>query len=169
MENLVAALNNALINFLKESVPNPVSFSPTLFIECQICGGRDHIAMTCPRSNEPRPKCANCGMPHRTENCGVKCPLYSGIGHSEDRCWGKHNEGRSHFRAANFLEVLLNDEEATTTVKDLEVKCLTKDGLGILEEEKTPKLGLFLNTLANSEGPLSLRDDFLIYLMWARN
>ncbi|CAM6024069.1 unnamed protein product, partial [Sphagnum balticum] len=81
------------------------------------------------------------------------------IGHSGDRCWGKHNEGRSHFGAANFLEVLLNDEEATAIVEDLEVKCLTEDGSGIWEEEKSPKLGLFLNTLTSSEGPLSLRDD----------
>ncbi|CAM6022853.1 unnamed protein product [Sphagnum balticum] len=160
MENSVAVLNNALINFLKGSVPNHISsFSHTLFDECQIYKGEDHIATACPRLNEPRPECARCGMPHRTENCGVKCPLYSGIGHSGDRCWGKHNEGRSHFGAANSLEVLLNDEEATATVEDLEVKCLTEDGPGIWEEEKSPKLGLFLNTLASSEGPLSLKDD----------
>jgi len=152
MENPVVALNNALINFLRGRVSNPISsFSPTLFIECQICGERDHIAMTCPRSNEPRPKCANRGMPHRTKNCGVKCPLYSGIGHSGDRCLEKHNEGRSHFEAANFREALFNGEEATATIEDLEVKCLTKDGPGIWEEEKSPRLALFLNTLASSE------------------
>jgi hypothetical protein len=31
----------------------------------------------------------------------------------EDRCWKKPKDGKSHSGAANFLEVLLNDEEAT--------------------------------------------------------
>jgi hypothetical protein len=52
-------------------------------------------------------------MPHRTENCGIKCSFYSGLGHSEDRCWKKPKDGKSQSGAANFLEVLLNDEAAT--------------------------------------------------------
>jgi hypothetical protein len=52
-------------------------------------------------------------MSHRTENCGIKCSFCSSLGHSEDRCWKKPKDGKSHFGAANFLEVLLNDEEAT--------------------------------------------------------
>jgi hypothetical protein len=114
MEKQVIALNNTLINFLKGNVPNPVaSSSPTMFGECQICKGGDHIAIACPRLNEPRPKCAKCGMSYRTENCGIKCSFCSGLGHSEDRCWKKPKDGKSHSGAANFLEVLLNDEEAT--------------------------------------------------------
>ncbi|CAM6064607.1 unnamed protein product [Sphagnum tenellum] len=50
-------------------------------------------------------------------------------------------------------------KERLDNVEGLEVKCLTEEDPGILEEEKSPKLGLFLNTLANSEGPLSLTDD----------
>jgi len=59
IEHQVATLNNTLINFFKGGVPNsiPSSFS-TQFKECQIYMGRDHIAMSCPRLNEPRPKCA---------------------------------------------------------------------------------------------------------------
>jgi len=72
--------------------------------------GRDHIATSCPRLNEPQPKCAKCGMPHRTENCGVKCSFCSGLGHSEDKCWKKSKDGRLNSGAANFLEVLFNDE-----------------------------------------------------------
>jgi hypothetical protein len=73
MEHQVAALNNTLINFFRGSVLNSIpSSSSTLPEECQVCKGRDHIATTCPRLNEPRPKCAKCGMLHRTENCGVK-------------------------------------------------------------------------------------------------
>ncbi len=122
MEHQVAALNNTLINFFKGGVPNSVpSSSSTLFKECQICKGRDHIATTCPRLNEPRPKCAKCGMPHRTENCGVKCSLCSGLGHSEDRCWKKSKDAKSHSRAANFLEMLLNDK--TTTLQQLNELC----------------------------------------------
>jgi len=52
-------------------------------------------------------------MPLRTKNCGIKCTFYSGLGHSKDRCWKKPKDGKSHSRAANFLEVLLNDEVAT--------------------------------------------------------
>jgi hypothetical protein len=71
------------------------------------------MATTCPRLNEARPKCAKCNMPHRTENCGIKCTFCARLGHSKDRCWKKSKDGRTHFRAANFVEVLLNDEEAT--------------------------------------------------------
>ncbi len=71
------------------------------------------MATTCPKLNEPWPKCAKCGMFHKTKNCGVKCSFCAGLGHSEDRCWKKLKDGKSHSRATNFLEVLLNDEEAT--------------------------------------------------------
>ncbi len=71
------------------------------------------MATTCPRLNEARPKCAKCKMPHRIENCGIKCSFCSGLGHYEDRCWKKPKDGKSQFGAANFLEVLLNDEAAT--------------------------------------------------------
>ncbi len=52
-------------------------------------------------------------MPHRTENCGMKCYFCSGLGHFEDRCWKKPKDGKSQSGATNFLEVLLSDEEAT--------------------------------------------------------
>jgi hypothetical protein len=114
MERQVNALNNTLINFLKGNVPRPVtSSSSSMSTGCQICKGGDHIATTCPRLNEPRPKCAKCGMPHRTKNCGVKCSFCAGLGHSEDRCWKKPKDGKVHSGSANFLEVLLDDEEAT--------------------------------------------------------
>jgi len=114
MEKQVTALNNTLINFLKGNVPNPVASSPpTMFGGCQICKGGDHIAIACPKLNEPCSKCAKCGMSHRTENCGIKCSFCSGLGHSEDRCWKKPKDGKPHSGVANFLEVLLNDEEAT--------------------------------------------------------
>jgi hypothetical protein len=122
MEKQVTALNNTLINFFKGNVPNPgASSSSTLFEGCQICKGGDHLATAYPRFNEPRPKCAKCGMSHRTENCGIKCSFYSGLGHSEDRCWKKPKDGKPHSGTGNFLEVLLNDEEAT--VQQLDKLC----------------------------------------------
>jgi predicted aspartyl protease len=114
MEKQVTALNETLVNFFKGTVRNlEASSSSTVMGGCQICKGGDHSATTCPRLNEARPKCAKCGMPHRTKNCGVKCTFCTGLGHSEDRCWKKPKDGKSHSRAANFLEVLLNDEAAT--------------------------------------------------------
>ncbi len=52
-------------------------------------------------------------MPHRTENCGIKCTFCAGLGHSEDRCWKKPKDGKPHSGIANFVEVLLDDEKAT--------------------------------------------------------
>ncbi len=43
------------------------------------------------------------------------------MGHSEDRCWKKLKDGKPHSGVANFLEVLLNDEE--TTVQQLDKLC----------------------------------------------
>ncbi len=114
MEKQVTALNETLVNFFKGTVRNPeASSSSTVMGGCQICKGGDHLATTCPRLNEAQPKCAKCGMPHRTENYGVKCTYCSGLGHSEDRCWKKPKDGKSHSGATNFLEVLFNDEIAT--------------------------------------------------------
>jgi len=114
MEKQVTALNDTLVNLIKRNVPNSIaSSSSTMSSGCQICKGGDHIATACPRLNEPWSKCAKCGMSHRTENCGVKCSFCAGLGHSEDRCWKKPKDGRSHSGAANFVEVLFNDEEAT--------------------------------------------------------
>jgi hypothetical protein len=114
MEKQVTALNETLVNFFKGVVRNPEAPSPSTVIGgCQICKGGDHLATACPRLNEARPKCAKCGMPHRTENCGIKCTYCSGLGHSEDKCWKKPKDGKAPSRAANFLEVLLSDEAAT--------------------------------------------------------
>jgi hypothetical protein len=56
MEKQVTALNNALINFFKGNVHNPeASSSFAMFGGCQICKGRDHLATTYLRLNEPRP------------------------------------------------------------------------------------------------------------------
>jgi predicted aspartyl protease len=107
-------LNETLVNFFKGVVSNQeASSSSTVIGGCQICKGGDHLATACPRLNEARPKCAKCEMPHRTENCRVKCTYYSGLGHSADRCWKKPKDGKLPPGATNFLEVMLSDEAAT--------------------------------------------------------
>jgi hypothetical protein len=88
--------------------------SSNMFGGCQICKRRHHLATTCPKLNEPWPKCAKCGIFHKTKNCGIKCSFCLGLGHYEDKCWKKPKDGKFHSRATNFLEVLLNDEKATT-------------------------------------------------------
>jgi len=52
-------------------------------------------------------------MPHRRENCGLKCTFCTGLGHSEDKCWKKPKDGKSTVGTENFLEVLLDDGAAT--------------------------------------------------------
>jgi len=75
VEKQVAALNNTLISLFKGNSldASSSSSSSTAFGGCQICKGKDHMATACPRQNEARSKCAKCNLPHRTENCGVKC------------------------------------------------------------------------------------------------
>jgi len=60
---------------------------------------------------DTRPKCAKCGSGHKTNNCGLKCSFYFGLGHTEDKCWKKFAKGLP--ATTNFLEVLVNDEKAT--------------------------------------------------------
>ncbi len=114
VEKQVTASNNTLINFFKGNSHDPASSSfSTAFGGCQLCKGGDHMATACPRLNEARPKITKCSMPHRIENCGIKCTYCAGLGHSEDKCWKKPKDGKSTARAANFLEVLLDDEATT--------------------------------------------------------
>jgi len=151
MEKQLTTLNNTLINFLKGNVPNPVtSSSATMFGGCQICKGGDHIATVCPRLNEPRPKCAKCGMSHRTENCGIKCSFCSGLGRSEDRCWKKPKDGKPHSGAANFLEVLLNDEEAT--LQQLNKLCGNEN---VFSYTRVPRRRMLVEVAPASAGPSS--------------
>jgi predicted aspartyl protease len=114
MEKQVTTLNETLINLFKGVVSNQeASSSSTVIGGCQICKGGDHLATACPRLNDARPKCAKCGMPHRTENCRVKCSYCAGLGHSKDGCWKKPKNEKSPSGTANYLEVLISDETAT--------------------------------------------------------
>jgi len=114
VEKQVTVLNNTLINFFKGNSHDSASTSSsTAFGGCQLCKGKDHMATACPRLNEARPKCAKCNLPHRTENCGVKCTFCTRLGHSKNKCWKKPKDGKSAAGASNFLKVMFNDEAAT--------------------------------------------------------
>jgi hypothetical protein len=109
----VAALNNTIIHLFKGNLHDPKSSSSSaVFGACQLCKGGDHMATACPRLNEARPKCTKCNIPHRTENYGIKCTFYVGLGHSENKCWKKPKDGKSTAGVANFLEVLFDDGAA---------------------------------------------------------
>jgi predicted aspartyl protease len=145
MEKQVTALNETLVNFFKGTVRNPeASSSSTVIGGCQICKGGNHLATTCPRLNEARPKCVKCGMPHRTEKCGVKCTYCSGLGHSKDRCWKKPKDGK----AANFLEVLFNDEAAT--LQQLNKLCGSEN---LFSHTKVPRRRVHVEVVAGGVDP----------------
>jgi hypothetical protein len=65
-----------------------------------------------PKHNDMQPKCGKCGRGHKVKNCAIRCSFCNGLGHSKDRCWRKKGTKPSNF-IANYLEVLVNDEEAT--------------------------------------------------------
>jgi hypothetical protein len=54
------------------------------------------------------------------ENFGIRCSFCNGMGHLEDRCWRKKDIKPSN-STANYLEVLVNDEEAT--LNELNMNC----------------------------------------------
>jgi hypothetical protein len=47
------------------------------------------------------------------ENCGLGCGYYTRMGHTEDRCWKKRKDVKSHSTTYNYLEVLVDDEAIT--------------------------------------------------------
>lgn len=57
-------------------------------------------------------KCAKCGHPHKMKFCGVRCGYCFGMGHVEDifKC---QNDRKTLFTSNNYLEVLVDDDEAT--------------------------------------------------------
>jgi hypothetical protein len=57
-------------------------------------------------------KCGKCKGGHKTKNYGLKCSYYFGLGHTEERCW---KNGKGLPATTNYLEVLVNDEDATLT------------------------------------------------------
>ncbi len=108
-------LNETLINFFGKGTDGKVGPSSTFFVNinncCQLCQSKEHTNSACPKLTDTRPKCAKCGGGHKIDNCGLKCSFCLGLGHTEERCWKKTTKGL--LATTNFLEVLVDDEEAT--------------------------------------------------------
>ncbi len=111
MDQQLHVLNETFINFFGKRIDGKARLN-TLFLTngncCQLCHSKEHLASMCPKLIDTRPKC---GGGHKTDNCGLKCFFYFTLGHMEDRCWKKIAKGPT--TTMNFLEVLINDEEAT--------------------------------------------------------
>jgi len=107
-------LNETLIHFFKESSSrNGASVSSYgSASRCQLCQAEDHIAMAYPKHNDMQPKCSKCGGGHRAKNYGIRCSFCNGMGHSKDCCW-RRKDTKPFNSTTNYIEVLVNDEEAT--------------------------------------------------------
>jgi hypothetical protein len=108
-------LNETFINFFGKGTDGKAGPNTSFFFNidnhCQLCRLEKHTTSTCPKLVDIRPKCAKCKGGHKTDNCGLKCSLFLGLRHTEERCWKKFAKGL--LATTNFLEVLVNDEEAT--------------------------------------------------------
>jgi hypothetical protein len=69
-------------------------------------------AFSCSKFFE-KPMCGKCRGGHKMENCGLKCSYCFELSHTDERCWKKNKRGLP--TTANYLKVLVNDEEATLT------------------------------------------------------
>jgi hypothetical protein len=107
-------LNETLINFFGKGTYGKARPSTTFFANinnrCQLCHSEEHIASTCPKLLDTRPKCAKCEGGHKIDNCGLKYSFCFGLGHMEDRCYKK--SAKRLPTTTNFLEVLVDDEKA---------------------------------------------------------
>jgi hypothetical protein len=108
-------LNETLINFFGKGIDGKVgpstNFSFNIHNRYQLCRSEEHTTSTCPKFANTRQKCAKCGSGHKTNNCGLKCSFCLGLGHTDEMCWKKFAKGL--LATMNFLEVLVDDEEAT--------------------------------------------------------
>ncbi len=101
-------------NFLKRQTklqPITTLKGSSNFIRCQICKAKYHQAMTFPKYGNSKSKCQKCGGLHKIENYGLKCNFYGKMVHDEKQCF-KINL-KSEIIAINFMEVLVDDKEAT--------------------------------------------------------
>jgi len=89
LEKQVYALNEYFINFFKGAslgvgaIPFGADNSNHV---CQICKSTNHIATMCPCIGNMKLKCANCGLPHKMELCGMRRGYYSSVGHTKNMC-----------------------------------------------------------------------------------
>jgi hypothetical protein len=96
-------LNETLVNYFRRGTNGNKgpSLGMTNIIQCQLCKSKEHVASTCPRFIDLRPRCAKCGGGHKIDNCGFKCYFCLGMGHTKDRYRKKNHKFPS--TVANFL------------------------------------------------------------------
>jgi hypothetical protein len=108
-------LNEIFIHFFGKGIDGKVGPNTTYSVNthnrCQLCHSEEYTTLACPKFADTRPKCAKCGGGHKIDNCGLKCYFCFVLGHTEERCWKKSI--KSLPVTTNFLEVLVDDEEAT--------------------------------------------------------
>jgi len=112
---------------------------------CQICNSKDHFATICPQIGDLKPKCGKCGLPHKMENCGIRCGYCSGMDHTEDRCWKNGKDRKALSATNNYLEVLVDDEEAA--LEQLIRLCGTKHHIFSRARIPQRRLPVEMNTL----------------------
>jgi hypothetical protein len=99
-------LNETLVNFFGKGSDNKVKSNTnasTNSNHCQLCRSKEHMASTCPKLINTRPKCAKCGGGHKTDNFGLKCSFVL--------VWGIRKTTKKPIAITNFLEILISDEE----------------------------------------------------------
>jgi len=114
MDHQLHVLNETLVNFFGKEIDGKVGLSTTFSTtnnHCQLCRSEEHMASTCPKLIDTRPKCAKCGGGHKIDNCGLKCSFCFGLKHMENWCWKKFAKGL--FATTSFLKVLVDDEKKT--------------------------------------------------------
>jgi hypothetical protein len=90
------ALNETLINLFGKGSDGKAR-SSTIFStnnnHCQLCHSEEHMASTCPKLIDIRPKCAKCGGGYKIDNYGLKCSFCFGLRHMENQWWKKTTKG----------------------------------------------------------------------------
>jgi len=81
-------LNETFINLFGKGTNGKAGPSSTFSINtnnhCQLCQSEEHTTSTCLKLANKRLKCANYIGGHKTNNCGMKCSFYFGLGHMEE-------------------------------------------------------------------------------------
>ncbi len=126
IDKQLQVINDILVNYFGHGIDGKKgpSLGMINIIQCQHCRLKEHIASTCHRFTNLRQRCAKCGGGHKTNNCILKCSFCLSMGHTKNRHWKKNGKGPSAF--ANFLEMLVNDEEITCVLIELNQLCGVK-------------------------------------------
>jgi hypothetical protein len=151
-------LNEILINLFGKGTDSKIGPSTTFFStnnHCQLCHLEKYVASTCPKLVDTKPKCAKCRGGHKIDNCGLKCSFYFDLGHMEDWCWKKFAKGPS--ATTNFLEILVDDDEATFS----KLNWVCGGDQHVFSGVKIPKKRLLIATNPTKEQEEGVVDEYM--------